>query len=142
MAYPGGRGRPPHFETDPLFQNEVSKLCKNSTCCYFKTAVTKFAPHHTEVKSAGWCSGKRHCYQCGQGRMQEGGCEGCISPPAILKHVFDEYNFSTISNLFDNNKPYALSTHNRKCTNKNASCLVKHSDLGAKTFKICLKIVQ
>ena len=27
------------------------------------------------------------------------------SPPAILKHVFDEYNLSIISNLFNNNKP-------------------------------------
>ena len=40
------------------------------------------------------------------------------SLPAIFKHVFDEYSFSAISNLCDNNKPYALSTHNRKCANK------------------------
>ena len=40
-----------------------------------------------------------------------GGCNGCISPPAILKNIFHEYNFSIISNLFDNNKPYALSKH-------------------------------
>ena len=26
--------------------------------------------------------------------------------------------FSIMLNLFDNNKPYALSTHNRKCANK------------------------
>ena len=32
---------------------------------------------------------------------------GCIPPPGIFKHVFDEYNFSIILNLFDNNKPYA-----------------------------------
>ena len=37
-------------------------------------------------------------------------------PPAIFKHIFGEHNFSIISNLFDNNKPYALSTHNRKCS--------------------------
>ena len=43
---------------------------------------------------------------------------GCIPPPAIFKNVFDEYNFFIISNLFDYNKPYALSTHNRKCANK------------------------
>ena len=48
-----------------------------------------------------------------------GGNMGDASPPpTIFKHVFDEYNFSIISNLFDNNKPYALSTHNGKCTNK------------------------
>ena len=38
-------------------------------------------------------------------------------PPAILKHVFDEYNFSIYLNLFNNNEPHAQSTHNRKCTN-------------------------
>ena len=27
------------------------------------------------------------------------------SPPVIFKRVFDEYSFSIISNLFDNNKP-------------------------------------
>ena len=102
-------------------------------CCYFKTALTEFAPHHTESKSGRWCSSKRHCYRCGQGRIQ-GGMWGCIPPPAIFKHVFDEYNFSMISNLFHYNKPYALSTHNRKCTNKK-HYLVKHSDLGAKNLK-------
>ena len=62
----------------------------------------------------------------------------------IFKHVFDEYNISIISNLFDNNKPYALSTHNRKCMNKiHHIYLVKHSDLGAENLnKICLKVVQ
>ena len=53
-----------------------------------------------------------------QGRIQ-GGMWGMHPPPsAIFKHVFDEYNFSIISNLFDNNKPYALSTRKGKCTNK------------------------
>ena len=41
-----------------------------------------------------------------------------IPPPAIFKHDFDKYSFFIISNLFDNTKPYALRTHNRKCTNK------------------------
>ena len=72
------------------------------------------------------------------------GRDGCISPSAIFKHVFDEYSFSIIMNLFDNNKPYALSTHNRKCKNKmhHIWCNTQ-SDLGAKIlYKICLKIVQ
>ena len=47
-----------------------------------------------------------------------GRCGGCIPPPSILKHVFDEYNFSIILNLYDNNKPYTPSQHNRKCANK------------------------
>ena len=41
-----------------------------------------------------------------------------LSPPlAIFKHFFNII-FFIILNLFDNNKPYALSTHNRKCANK------------------------
>ena len=33
------------------------------------------------------------------GRGGSRGCGGCIPPPAILKHVFDLYNFFTISNF-------------------------------------------
>ena len=32
--------------------------------------------------------------------------------PAIFKVALDVYDFSIISNLFDSDKPYALSTHN------------------------------
>ena len=35
-----------------------------------------------------------------------------------FKNVFDVHNFSIISNLFDSDKPYALSTHNRICASK------------------------
>ena len=76
----------------------------------------------------------------GQGRIERGRMRVCILPPAIFKNVFDVglYNFSIISNLFDNNKPYALNTHNRKCANKmHHNYLAKHSEL---RFKICLKI--
>ena len=38
---------------------------------------------------------------------------GASSPPAIFKHDFDECNFSIISNLFDKNKPYVLSTQGK-----------------------------
>ena len=38
--------------------------------------------------------------------------------PAIFKVVLNVYNFSIISNLFDSDKPSALSTHNGKCANK------------------------
>ena len=41
-----------------------------------------------------------------------------ILPPAILENVFDVYNFSLISSLFDSNKPYAISTQNQKCASK------------------------
>ena len=37
----------------------------------------------------------------------------CILPSAIFKTVLDAYNFCIISNLFDSNKPNALSTHSR-----------------------------
>ena len=55
--------------------------------------------------------------------MARGGYRGvgwgaCILSPAIFKHVFDAYNFSIFSNLFDSNKPYALSKDNRRCANK------------------------
>ena len=49
--------------------------------------------------------------------MARGGSIGvgrgiCMLTPAIFKNVFDAYNFSIISNLFDTYKPYALSMHN------------------------------
>ena len=43
----------------------------------------------------------------GQGRIQGVGWGVFIFPPAIFKNVFEVYNFSIISNLFDSNKPYA-----------------------------------
>ena len=70
------------------------------------------------------------------------GCHECIPPPAILKNVH-EYNFSIISNLFDNNEPYAaLSKHQSTMCEQNASYLKKHSELGAKKLnKIFLNTV-
>ena len=67
---------------------------------------------------------------------RRGRCYGCIPPPAILKNVFHEYNFSIISNLFDNNKPNALSKHKSTMCEQNASYLEKHSN------KIFLNIVE
>ena len=61
------------------------------------------------------------------------GVQLCILPPAIFKIVFDKYNFSIFLNLFDNNKPYALSTHNRKCANK------MHHNLFGEAIKIRVK---
>ena len=45
---------------------------------------------------------------------------GMHPPTSHFKNVFGVglYNFSIISNLFDSDKPYALSMHNRKCANK------------------------
>ena len=50
--------------------------------------------------------------------MDPGEMWGMHPPLAIFKHVFDEYSFSIILKLFHNNKPYALSTQNQKCTKK------------------------
>ena len=56
----------------------------------------------------------------GQGQIQRGRMRGklYVFPPAIFKSLFDVYNFSIISNLFDRDKLYALTTHNPKCANK------------------------
>ena len=64
--------------------------------------------------------------------------------PTIFNVIFDEYNSYIISNLFDNNQSYALSTHKSKVCEENVSYLVKDSELGAKKLniichKICLK---
>ena len=53
-----------------------------------------------------------------------------VNLPVIFNNVFDEFNFCLISNLFDNNNPYALSKHKYKKCEQNASYLVKNSDIG------------
>ena len=61
-----------------------------------------------------------------------------ILPTAIFKTVFDEYNFSIISNLFqvfDSNKPYALSKHSRKCANKMHHIFGEALGIRVKKFK-------
>ena len=81
-------------------------------CCYFKTTSTEFASHDTKAKSVGWHSGKRDCCQHGQGQIQ-GGCGGCIPPTSQFSNMFLMNTiFSIISNFFDDNKLYGLSTHN------------------------------
>ena len=46
--------------------------------------------------------------------------KGVHPPTSHFQNCFDvyTYNFFITSNLFDSNKPYALSTVNRKCANK------------------------
>ena len=66
-----------------------------------------------------------------------------ILPPAIFKNGFDVYNFSIISNLFDSDKSYALSTRKSKVCEENASYLAKHSEPSSYNLnKTCLKIIQ
>ena len=79
--------------------------------------MTKFAAYHAEAKSAVDVVVRDIVIRAGRGGFR-GDVGDASSPPAIFKHFFDEYSFSIISNLFDKNKPYTLSTHNRKCTNK------------------------
>ena len=50
---------------------------------------------------------------------------GMDPPTSHFQKCFDVNNFFIISNLFDSDKPNALSTHNRKCANK-----MHHSELG------------
>ena len=74
------------------------------------------------------------CYRWteNEGRLaaRGGSRGGCTSfPPATFKNFFDEYIFSIISNLFDNNKPNVLHTHKSKMLEQNASHLAKHSEL-------------
>ena len=49
-------------------------------CCYFKTAVTEFASHHAEAKSAGWCSlvVRNFVIHAGRGRSRR---DGGMHPP-------------------------------------------------------------
>ena len=80
--------------------------------------MTEFASqsHHTEAEPAGWSNGKRRCYQRGQ--IQGGGVRDESPHQPFSNMFFDEYNFSIFLNLFNNNKPHAQSTHNRKYTDK------------------------
>ena len=56
-----------------------------------------------------------------------GSSGGCIPPPAIFKYVFDEYYFSIISNVFDNNKLYALQA--RVIENVQTKCIIFSEDM-------------
>ena len=51
----------------------------------------------------------------------------------IFKYVFDVYNFSIISNLFDSDKPYALSTQN---LNVRTKCIIFGETFRIKDKKI------
>ena len=57
---------------------------------------------------------------------------GMHPPTSHFKNVFDAYNFSIISNLFDCYKPYALSTHDRKAANKTHHIWQSNQNLGQK----------
>ena len=51
--------------------------------------------------------------------------------------------FQYISSLFDSDKPYALSTRNRKCADKMHHIWAKRTELGSKNSnKIYVKVMQ
>ena len=75
--------------------------------------MTKFAPHNTKANQLAGIVVRDVVISADRGEFRED-----APPPAIFKHVFDECSFSIILNLFDDNKPDALSSHNRKCMNK------------------------
>ena len=79
----------------------------------------------------------------GQGWTRGGRIRVMILPPAIFNNAFDIHNFFIISNLFDSNKPYTLSTHNRKCANKMYHIFGEALGIGVKKLNlICMKIIQ
>ena len=71
------------------------------------------------------------------GRMR-----GMHPPTSRFQKCFDAYNFSVISNFFDSDKLYALSTHNRKCAKKMQHIWRSTRNWGQKLNEICLKITQ
>ena len=102
----GGFGglKPLSFQTKLAFLSEVSKLCKCSMCCYFNTAVTKFADIMLKPNQLVGVVVRDIIIHAGRSETWR----DASSPLAIFKHDFDECSFSLISNLFDNNKSYAL----------------------------------
>ena len=65
-----GGSTPPPFQTEPLFLKWSVQTVQVQCMLLFQNSVTEFAPHHTEAKSAGWHSDKRHCYQWKLGQIQ------------------------------------------------------------------------
>ena len=55
----------------------------------------------------------------GQGRILGGEMRGMHPPNSHFQKIFDVYNFSIISNLFDSDKPYA-----RKIENVRTKCIL------------------
>ena len=78
--------------------------------------MTEFASHYTETKPAVWSSGKT-LLSVRAGADPKRGCGGCIP-----KHVFDEYNFSLISNLF--NITISLTPKARIIENVQTKCII------------------
>ena len=79
-----------------------------------------------------------------QMQIQGVGMRVMHSTLAIFKNAFDLYNFSKILNLFDSDKPYILSTHNRKCANKIQHIWRSNQNYGIRSKnlnKICVKIL-
>ena len=85
--------------------------------------MTEFAPHHIEPKRLVGVVVRDIVISSNRGGSR-GGVGDASPPPAIFKHAFDEYNFSIISNLFDNSKPYALSAKARIIENVQTKCII------------------
>ena len=72
--------------------------------------MTESAPHHAEAEPVGWSSVEDIVISAGRGGSR-GMHYGKI---VFIKNIQFFHNFEP----FDNNKPYAVSTQNRNCTNK------------------------
>ena len=63
--YTSGAPRKGVGVSTPFLNRVLVFKVRCSNCASAVRAVTEFVPHYTEAKPAGWCSGKKHCYQCG-----------------------------------------------------------------------------
>ena len=76
--------------------------------------MTEFSPHHRLVGVVV----RDIVISTGRGGSKWDVGDASSHQPFSNMFLNDENNFFIISSLFDNNKPYALSTHNGKCANK------------------------
>ena len=95
--------------------------------CFQVTEICQTLLMNFVIQGEGCGSDEKHVKSRGGSKGKDvGGSMGAFPLPAIFKNVFDGYNFSIISNLFNKNKPYPLSKRKSKICEQSASYLVKH----------------
>ena len=83
-------------------------LTASKTAIFCFTRLQVFTTNDTFIALCLWCAGTVY--------------QDLYIALAIFKNVFDVYNLSVMSNLFDIDKPYALSTHIIK--NVRTKCII------------------
>ena len=87
--------------------------------CFQVTEICQTLLMNFVIQGEGCGSNEKHVNSRGGSKGKEaGGSMGASPLPTIFKNVFDGYNFSIISNLFNKNKPYPFSKHKSKSANK------------------------